>query len=125
MIDVEVIAAVRFRHILVSALEVPLADAAAISASEPVAELASLRGVVVANSPIHEKDSAAHVLPVEIAADAGLLDLNFAGAERLSRADDGVVDRLVEIFHVVRVESDFRREERRVERRCPCCAACR
>ena len=52
---------------------------------------------------------------MEIAADAGLLDLDFAGAERFGRPDDGVIDRLVEIFHVVRIEADFRSEEFRIE----------
>ena len=52
---------------------------------------------------------------MEVAADAGLLYLDFAGAERFGGADDGVVDRLVEIFHVMRIEPNFRREEFRVK----------
>ena len=52
---------------------------------------------------------------MEVAADAGLLDLDFAGTERFGCPDDGVVDGLVEILHVVSVEADFRREELRIQ----------
>ena len=50
VVNVEVISAVSFRNILVSTLQVPLADSAGIPGAT-VAELASLRGVVVANNP--------------------------------------------------------------------------
>ena len=52
---------------------------------------------------------------MEVAADAGLFYLDFAGAERFGRPNDGVIDRLVEILHVVRIESNFGSEEFRIE----------
>ena len=82
----------------------------------PTPGLASLRGVVVANRPMHVQDAAPHVVHVEVAADADLLFLHFAGPEALGRTDERVVDRVVEALHEVRVESHLRREERRVER---------
>src|ERR1700693_5591682 len=52
---------------------------------------------------------------MEVAADAGLLDLDFTGPEALGRPDDVVVDGLIEIRHVVSVEPDFRSEELRIQ----------
>src|SRR5215469_13501508 len=52
---------------------------------------------------------------MKVSTHAGLLYLDFAGAERFRGPDDGVVDRLVEICHVMRVESNLRSEELRVK----------
>src|ERR1022692_5066122 len=69
--QVKVVPAVSFRGVLVGAAEVPLANAkAGVIARRGGGEHAE-----------HEQDSAAHVLPVKIAAHAGLLDLDFAGTE--------------------------------------------
>src|SRR5579872_503375 len=98
MLNVEVIPAVGFGHILVSILEVPLADSACIScrgASGRAGVIARRRG---GEQALHEQDSATNILPMEVAADAGLLYLDFAGAERFSRTDNSVIDRLVEVF---------------------------
>src|SRR5579864_311454 len=101
VIDVEVVPAIRLGNVLVSATEVPLANP----------EAGVIARCCSGKQPLHEQDSAAYVLPVEVTADAGLLDLDFAGTERFSRPDDGVISRLVEIFHVVRIKSNFRGEE--------------
>jgi hypothetical protein len=52
---------------------------------------------------------------VEVATDAGLLDLDFAGPEALGCPNNRMVDGLIEILHIVGVESHFRSKERRVE----------
>src|SRR3982075_4092190 len=54
---------------------------------------------------------------MEVAAKAHLFELEFAGAEFLGRAVDGVVSRMVHGLHVVRVETDFGRKELRIEYR--------
>jgi hypothetical protein len=54
---------------------------------------------------------------VEIAADAGLFHLHFAGTERFGRTDDGVIFGLIEILHEVGIEANFRCEELSVEHR--------
>ena len=114
--DVEVVPAVGFRDILVGVWRSHWPTPPVLPA------MSRCRAGVIARrgggkQPLHEQDPATNVLPVEVAAHAGLLDLNFAGAERLRRPDDGVVYRLIEIIHVVRVEADFRREERRIHHR--------
>src|ERR1022692_2984823 len=101
VLHVEVIPAVGFGYILVSILEIPLADSAGSSVTR-----AGCRACVVARrgggeQSLHEQDSATNVLPMEVAADAGLLDLDFAGPEALRRPDDRMVTRLIEIRHVV------------------------
>src|SRR5579863_477073 len=100
-----------FGHILVSILEIPLSHSAGISVPG-----AGCRASVVARrgggkQPLHEKDSSANILPMEVAADTGLLNLDFAGPETLGRPDDGVVTRLIEVRHVMSIEPDFGREE--------------
>src|ERR1017187_4987286 len=75
MADVEVVAAPGFRDVAVSVAEVPLADTRA-------AVIAWRRG---GKHSKHGQDPSANVLPVEVAANAGLLHLEFAGPERLGR----------------------------------------
>jgi hypothetical protein len=52
---------------------------------------------------------------VEVTTDTDLLLLDFAGPEALGRTAQRVVDRVIETLHVVRVEPDFRRKERRIQ----------
>ena len=54
---------------------------------------------------------------MEIATDADLLHLDFSGTEALGRAHDCMVVRLIEIFHVVRIEAHLGSKELRVEDR--------
>ena len=51
---------------------------------------------------------------MEVAADTELLQLNLIGPKQLTRSADRVVRWMVEVGHVVRIESDFRRKEFRV-----------
>src|ERR1035438_8445858 len=116
VLNIEVIPAVCFRHVLISTLEIPLANSADISRETA----AGCRTGVVARrgggkQSVHKQDSAAHVIPMEIASYAGLLNLNLTRAERLGGSDDGVVARLVVVFHIVGVEANFRSEEFRIE----------
>src|SRR5580658_8677645 len=115
MLHVEVVPAIRFGDILISTLEIPLTDSAGISRL-----IAGRRtGVVTRRSDreqaIHEHDAAAHVLPVEIATDADVLNLKFTVAELLGGAAHCMIDRLVEIVDEVGVETNFGSKERGVE----------
>src|ERR1700683_696439 len=101
MIHVEVISTEGFGYILISSAKIPLAHSKA----------GIVAGRGSSKQAVHEQNPAAHAFPMKIAADAGLLHLYLTRTERFRRADDGVIDGLIEIFHVVRVEADFRREE--------------
>src|SRR5580692_12767778 len=95
VIHIEVVAAVGFRKILVGATQVPLASAWA--------------GVVArgrdTKHSTHGQDSAADILPVEVAAEADLIKLDFVGAEDFSRSADSVVLRMVEAAYKIRIQS--------------------
>src|SRR5664279_699285 len=54
---------------------------------------------------------------MKIAAEADLLDLEFAGAEFFGRTGNGVILRMVCGLQIIRVESNFGREQFRVEYR--------
>jgi hypothetical protein len=58
-----------------------------------------------AKHSIHGQDAGVNVLPVEIAAKADLLYLNFIGAEDFSRTAHGIVFRMVEILYVMNVHN--------------------
>src|ERR1022692_3260498 len=107
MVDVEVVSAISFRKILVRAPKVPL------TASNP--RVVSRRRNRE-HTP-HGQDPAANVLPMEVAAEADLLQLDFIRPEYLGRSAKRVILRMVEAAHKVRVKSDFRSEEFRIPHR--------
>src|ERR1019366_8481359 len=100
MIHVEVVPAVRLRNIFVRTADIPLADPGA--------------GVIArrcdSKHAHHGQDSAANVLPVEVATDANLFYLDFTGPELFGRPAHRMVLRLIEIRNKVSIESDFRSE---------------
>ena len=53
----------------------------------------------------------ANVVPVEVAADAELLQLDFVGPKQFARPAHGVVDRPVEVEGIGDVGADFGGEE--------------
>src|SRR5262249_245691 len=63
---------------------------------------------------IHGENAAADILPVEVAAKADLLQLDFVGAKDLGRATHAIVPWIVETVNVVSVKADFRSEELRI-----------
>ena len=104
---VQVVAAVGLGDVAVGVVEVPLAARrAGVVARRRLRVHAELR---------HQP--AAHVVVVEVAADAELRDLELARAEDLARARDRVVHRLVEGVGVVGVDAELAGEHLRVERR--------
>src|SRR5271170_2904127 len=115
VLDVKVVPSVRFRDVLIRILEIPLTDSARIS--RPIAR--GRTGVVTRRrdreQAIHEHNAAAHILPVEITADADVLYLKFTVAELLGGSSHGVVFWLVEVVNKVYVEANFGSEEGRVQ----------
>ena len=107
MTHVEVIPGIGLREVPVGFLKLPLAHLAA--------------GVIARRGgrehAVHREKAGLHVVPVEIASEAHLFDLELAGAEHLGRAVDRMVDWPIEALQVVDVQADFRREELRVEYR--------
>ena len=51
------------------------------------------------------------ILPVEIAAEADLLYLDFIGSKSLGRPPETVIPGMIEAADVIRIEAYFRREE--------------
>src|SRR5260370_10754454 len=105
----EVVPAPGLRHVTVLVAQVTLAD--------------SRTGVIArccgGKEPKHGQDPAANVLPVEVAAHTYLLLLELTVAEGLGGSTHAVVHRLIEIHHIVSVESDFRCEELRIQHSVP------
>ncbi len=101
MVYVEVVTAVGFGEIFVSAAQVPLAasDASVISRSRD------------SEHSTHGQDPAADVLIVEVAAEADLLQLNFVRAENLGRSTQRVILGVIEAADEVTVKTNFRSEE--------------
>src|ERR1017187_7994317 len=106
VVHVEVVPAPRLRDVFVSIANIPLADPGA-------AIIARCGG---RKKTKHGQDSAANVLPVEVAAEADLLHLEFAGPETLGRPTHRMVSRLIEILHEVGGATEsFRSGEFQVE----------
>src|SRR6201999_4390661 len=101
MIYIEVITGIGFRKIFVRPAQVPLPAASA--------GIIAWRGH--AEHPSHRKDSCADILPMEIAAKADLLDLDFIGAKSFSRAAQTVILRMIEAADVIRIKAYFRGEK--------------
>ena len=104
---VEVIAGIGFREVFVGALQVPLAHClAAVVAGRGGREHAE-----------HGQQARPDIVIVKVAAETDLLDLEFARAELLGRAVDGVILRMIRVVQVVRIEANLRGEKLRVEDR--------
>src|SRR5262249_40922876 len=90
VIYVKVVSAVGFRYVFVCTTKVPLAAAHA--------------GVIArrcnTEHSIHGENAAADILPVEVAAKADLLQLDFVGAKDLGRATHAIVPWIVETVNV-------------------------
>ena len=97
---IPVIAAPRLREVLVGVFQIPLATVVA-----GVVAHGGLR-----EQAIHGQDAAARVLDPDVAAEAGLLKLEFFRAVHFGRAHHGVVLGMVVIEDVVGVEANFRSE---------------
>ena len=106
MHPVNVVAAVRFRKIAIRIGQVPLA--LRIAAIVPDRR----RGILAELG--HE--AGAYVIPVKVAADAELLQLDFVGPEELARPAFGIVTRLIEVVVPGKIGPDFRGEEFGIKR---------
>src|ERR1700683_529164 len=98
------VAAVCFRQVAVGTNEIPLSVAGA-------------RVITWRGSRIHSKlghKSSPNVVPVEIAANTELLQLNFLRAEQLARPTHRVIRRMVKVENVIGVYSDLGWKEFRV-----------
>src|SRR5581483_2747439 len=104
---VEVISPVSFGNVAIGIRKVPLA--------------ASGTGIISwGRRGIHAEsrhESGAHVIVMEISADAELCDLKFICPESLGRSTDRIVGRTVEIGDVAYISTNFRRKKPAVESR--------
>ncbi len=105
--DVPVISAVRFAQIAEGIAQVEL---------PPVGAAVVARDAGCARSQLHE-EPAARVVPVKIAAEAEEAQVELAGAESGGRADDGVIDRMVEVIDPVHVGGELTGEVLGIEQR--------
>ena len=64
-----------------------------------------------AEHPAHRQDSCVDILPVEIPAEADLLNLDFIRTKRLCRPPDAVILGVIEAADVIGIEAYFRGEE--------------
>src|SRR5438874_4354094 len=101
MLNIEVVAAVGLRDVAVCIRQVPLSTCGAC--------IVARRGLGIEAELRHQ--TRAHVVVVEVAADAQLGYLYLIRAEYLARPVDGVVLRVTEVVGVVDVGADLRREE--------------
>ena len=97
MVHVEVVSAISFGEILVCTAKVPLATSSA----------AVIAGRRDGEHSTHGQDPAANVLPVEVAAEADLLHLDFVGAKDFSRTAKGIIFGVIEVDNVSRYRIGF------------------
>src|ERR1700690_3339671 len=100
MAYIEVVTAPGFGEVLVSIVEIPLTDAGA-----PV--VARRRG---RKQTIHCQEAGTNVVDAQVAANAHLLQLDFAVPEAFRRAPHRVISGLVVTLNEVGVYANFRRE---------------